>query len=135
MESKPNLKGYSIDTVVWLAYDERKKKFSGITMDQVLEEVCLIFEESPVMVKSKSRERKYLFCRYIIAYVIYSLMNATLKDVANYLGGKDHTTIVASNEKVRTWIRLKDPAFYEYWLKYTEGSQIWNRYSNHAPFL
>lgn|SRR5574341_1940183 len=135
MGSKHNLANHSIDVVVWLAYDEYKKKFSGITMDQVLEEVCLIFEESPVMVKSKSRERKYLFCRYIIAYVIYTLMQATLKEVANYLGGKDHTTIVASNEKVRTWIRLKDPAFYEYWLKYTEGSQIWNRYSKHAPFL
>lgn len=133
MESKPNLSNLSIDTVVWLAFDERKKKFNGLSMDQILEDVCLIFDESPVMVRSKSRKRKYLFCRYITSYVIYSLISTTFEEIGQFFGDRDHSTISAANGKVRQWIKDQDPAFYEYWLKYKKTSEIWNRYSKKSP--
>lgn len=130
MEIKPNLSNYSIDVVTWLAFDERKRKFTGLTMDQVLEDICLVFDQSPVMVKSKSRKREYLYCRYIASYVIHSLIGKTVETISDFIGGKDHSTILASNKNVRQWIKEKDPIFYyEYWLKYTECSEIWNRYN------
>jgi chromosomal replication initiation ATPase DnaA len=123
------MSNYSIDAIVWLANEERKNRSSSLTIDEVFQDVCLIFDQSPVMVKSKSRERKYLFCRYIVGYVSYLLCRATLKEIGRYFGGKDHTTILAANQKVKDWIKVNDPDFMLAWTTYTESSEIWKLFN------
>lgn len=104
------------------------KTFKRITVENVFEEVCKIFRQSPEMVKSGCRLRKYLFCRYIISYVSYQVCRTTLTEIAELLGSRDHSSIHTSNKKVMTWIKDKEPTFMEYWNEYTEQSIIWNNY-------
>jgi len=125
-----NIFGYSIDSIVFISNENRKNNSDEVSMDDIFQEVCRIFEEKPEMVKSCCRKRKYLFCRYVFAYVSYRLLVVSLKEVANYLNGKDHTTILSSNKKVKQWIKDKEPVFMEYWYPYTHQSRIWKNYIN-----
>lgn len=99
------------------------------TVEDVLNEVCEIFNLSVDQIRSKNKQMQLLFPRYIISYVCYTLEMATFKKIGNVLE-RDHSSILVSNQKVKDWMDAKDPAFLYYWNVFVSKSKIWHLYED-----
>lgn len=94
----------------------------------VFNDACKVFNLRPSDVRSKSREQKYVFCRYIISYVGRSLLGDKLLDIAELLGFEDHSSVIYCVKRAEDWIGVKDPLFMRSWDKYTMESKVWRAY-------
>lgn len=117
----------SPDTLVWLSlHDKRKKiKKSSTTIDELGFEVSVIFDQDLIKVRSKSRLAKFVLCRQIISYVGNMYLHIPLKEIGEYLGGLDHTTIIHQRDCVIAFLKVGDPKFSEKWQHFIDNSKIW----------
>lgn len=83
-----------------------------VTKKSIADAVCKYYNLSFEEVISKNRSRELVDARHIIAYLSVSYYKiATLKSVGNYLGGRDHTTIIHSIRLVKNMIDVGDKLF------------------------
>jgi len=96
------------------------------SLEKIFQEVCEILEENPKRVKSKSRKRELVICRQITAYVARSITKNPLKAIGEFLGNRDHTTVVCNLHGVQQSMETQEEKFMNKWLRYTSFSLIWN---------
>lgn len=70
------------------------------TTDTIIEETARYFSLSPDDLKGQSRMRNIVLCRQLAMYLIRKMTNLSLKDTGEIFGGRDHSTVVSSVEKV-----------------------------------
>ncbi|MGZ9414532.1 chromosomal replication initiator protein DnaA [Mycoplasma sp. 5370] len=71
-----------------------------ITHDRIIESVCSYYRVKEEEVRSKSRKREIVIARSMIIYLIRELLSFSYERIGIYLGGKDHSTIMASYKKI-----------------------------------
>jgi chromosomal replication initiation ATPase DnaA len=119
----------SMEALVFLCIEHKKnRKPVKITIEQVFNEVCEIFAQEPKKVKSKNRGAKNILCRSIISYVCCRVTNSTLKEIGEYLGRRDHTTIIHNRNKIANFLSVRDGYFMRDWEIFTSQSKLWNEY-------
>ena len=59
-------------------------------MDVVCDHFNVTFED----IKSSNRDEKYAYPRKIIMYLCHNLTNVTVKEIAQFLGGRDNATVI-----------------------------------------
>ncbi|MBV8820565.1 MAG: chromosomal replication initiator protein DnaA [Acidobacteriaceae bacterium] len=79
-----------------------------VTIESVVKAVGERFSLTPVQLKSKSNERKIVYPRQIAMYLVKELTTASLPEIGKAFGGKHHTTVLYSIEKI-AGLRHKDP--------------------------
>ena len=79
-----------------------------ITMESVLRAVADHFQLQPVQLKQKSNTRLIAYPRQIAMYLIKDLTQASLPEIGRMFGGKHHTTVLHSVQKIDK-LRQKDP--------------------------
>lgn len=77
--------------------------------DDVVRVVCDYFAIKPTQLKGTRREASLVKARHICMYLLKETLGATLVDVGNLLGGRDHTTIMHGVAKIRS-LRESDPS-------------------------
>lgn len=75
---------------------------------EVLEGVSRFYNVDIELLKGKQRDREIVWPRQVAMYVMREQTNASLFQVGNALGGRDHTTIMHGWEKVQTEIANND---------------------------
>lgn len=65
-----------------------------ITPQNIMDIVCDHFYVSEEDIKSSKRNRELVHPRQIIMYLCRSMTNATYKEIAQFLGNRDHATII-----------------------------------------
>lgn len=79
-----------------------------LTLNDLIEIIC---EETGVpadKVKVKGRETEVVATRHLIAYYGATFTNLSLKSIGKQLGGRDHSTIIHSRDRVRGLLETSD---------------------------
>ncbi|MGI8743458.1 MAG: chromosomal replication initiator protein DnaA [Bryobacteraceae bacterium] len=79
-----------------------------ITIEAIVKAVAEKHNLQPAQLKMKSNERKIAYPRQIAMYVVKELTAASLPEIGRAFGGKHHTTVLHSIQKIDN-LRQKDP--------------------------
>jgi chromosomal replication initiator protein len=79
-----------------------------VSMDMILRAVAERFAMQPMQLKQKSNARSIAYPRQIAMYLIKELTKASLPEVGQWFGGKHHTTVLHSVNKIDR-MRQRDP--------------------------
>jgi len=71
-----------------------------ITMDAVLRAVAEKFQLQPAMLKQKTNARHIAYPRQVAMYLIKELTQSSLPEIGRMFGGKHHTTVLHSVQKI-----------------------------------
>ncbi|GHG54628.1 hypothetical protein GCM10012320_26020 [Sinomonas cellulolyticus] len=72
-----------------------------ITADQILAETAAYFKLTVEELNSKSRTRTLVTARQIAMYLCRELTDMSLPKIGQVLGGRDHTTVIHADRKIR----------------------------------
>ncbi len=79
-----------------------------ISFDAILRSVAEKFGLQPAQLKQKTNARQIAFPRQIAMYLMKELTQASLPEIGRLFGGKHHTTVLHSIQKIEQ-LRQKDP--------------------------
>ncbi len=71
-----------------------------ITVESILRAVAERFSLQPSQLKVKSNTRQIAYPRQIAMYLVKELTHASLPEIGRYFGGKHHTTVLHSVQKI-----------------------------------
>jgi chromosomal replication initiator protein len=78
-----------------------------ITVESILRAVAEQFSLQPSQLKMKSNTRQIAYPRQIAMYLVKDLTHASLPEIGRYFGGKHHTTVLHSVQKIED-LRQRD---------------------------
>ena len=94
------------ETVVRAVKDIFKERSDILpTPDVIIEEVCKMSNLDPAMLRGQSRAKDITNARQISMYLIRKMTNLSLKDIGDEFGGRDHTTVLHSIDRVEDMIK------------------------------
>lgn len=76
------------------------KPTSNVSMQELIKVVAQEFKLSPHDLKSKSRKKEVVLARQISMYFARNMIGMSLSTIGSFFGGKDHTTVLHSIQKV-----------------------------------
>lgn len=79
-----------------------------ITSDKIISGVCSFYKITKDKLLGKSKKKELVIPRQICAYLMCEIMNIPLVSIGEALGGRDHTTVIHSREKVTNLIKVND---------------------------
>jgi chromosomal replication initiator protein len=79
-----------------------------VTIDSIQKAVAERFQIKPSQLKEKSNTPKVVYPRQVAMYLVKELTNASLPEIGRVFGGKHHTTVIHSINKIEK-MRLIDP--------------------------
>jgi chromosomal replication initiator protein len=71
-----------------------------VTMDSIQKAVAEKFQVKQSQLKEKSNTKKVVFPRQVAMYLVKELTNASLPEIGRAFGGKHHTTVIHSINKI-----------------------------------
>lgn len=77
---------------------------SNITVDVIIERVGEVFGIDPDRIKSKTNIRSIALPRQVAMYLSKKILNLSLKEIGSNFGGKHHTTVLHSINKIEELI-------------------------------
>jgi chromosomal replication initiator protein len=78
-----------------------------ISVESILRAVAERFSLTPAQLKMKSNTRQIAYPRQIAMYLVKELTHASLPEIGRYFGGKHHTTVLHSVQKIED-LRQRD---------------------------
>lgn len=85
---------------------------SQLTNEEIIEYSCDFLKIKKSELISKSRIRKLVEARYMIAYILYhntnKVQSLTLLQIGKMLGKRDHSTIVHAFEATKNWCQTDE---------------------------
>jgi chromosomal replication initiator protein len=94
-----------------MAHQTLKHLSSGgerkISVESILKAVAERFNLPPAQLKVKSNTRQIAYPRQVAMYLVKELTHASLPEIGRYFGGKHHTTVLHSVQKIDE-LRQKD---------------------------
>lgn len=93
--------------------DEALKESAGekqieIETDDIINRVCAFYKVSKADVLSKKKNKEIVLPRQVCAYLMTELMSIPLETIGKAMGGKDHSTILYSRDKIAELIKMSD---------------------------
>jgi chromosomal replication initiator protein len=78
-----------------------------ITMESIVRAVAEHFSMQPSQLKMKSNTKQIAYPRQVAMYLVKELTHASLPEIGRYFGGKHHTTVLHSVQKIED-LRQRD---------------------------
>ena len=100
------------DAVDRAIQDMSKSSEFIITPDTIIREICRYFRLEEDQIKGQSRSRDSLNARQIAMYLIRRMTSLSLDDNGKAFGGRDHSTVINSINKVERKMKT-DPSYAE----------------------
>ena len=79
-----------------------------VTIDSIQKAVAERFQVKPAQLREKSNTKKVVYPRQVAMYLIKELTDASLPEIGRAFGGKHHTTVLHSINKIEQ-SRQNDP--------------------------
>lgn len=119
------------ESMVDIASVEMRRRFiirHRYTLEEILQDICNLFEVDINKVKSSLRIGEVTKIRRIFCYVATEMTDESLLQIAITIGGHEHTKALTHRDKARDFYKIKDEKFMTDWAFYTISSRIWNNY-------
>ncbi|MCR5761084.1 MAG: chromosomal replication initiator protein DnaA [Sphaerochaetaceae bacterium] len=84
------------------------KDTSGISIDLIIKTVAFYYNVSPFDIKGKSKSQSIVVPRKIAMYLCRTMTDFSTTEIAAEFGGKNHTTVIYSIEKVEAQLHSSD---------------------------
>lgn len=84
------------------------KDTSGISIDLIIKTVASYYNVSPFDIKGKSKSQSIVVPRKIAMYLCRTMTDFSTTEIAAEFGGKNHTTVIYSIEKVEAQLHSSD---------------------------
>ena len=78
-----------------------------ITIESIVRAVAEKFSMQPAQLKMKSNTRQIAYPRQVAMFLVKELTHASLPEIGRYFGGKHHTTVLHSIQKIEE-LRQRD---------------------------
>lgn len=75
--------------------------------EDVLKAICDYYRVKPTLIKGPKRSAGLVRARQIAMYLLYDKLKLTYVEVGNFLGGRDHTTIIHGVDKIKKLVDSK----------------------------
>jgi chromosomal replication initiator protein len=85
-----------------------RRKPMGIMAHRILELVCVFYGVDKVAALGKNRHKPVCMARHVTAYLLKKYTPMTLKEIGQFLGGRDHTTALNSMNQMKGWLETDD---------------------------
>jgi len=72
----------------------------AVGMEEILEAVAEHYGVTPADLKSKGRSKEVVLPRQVAMYLIRQLTDASLPEIGQFFGGRDHTTVLYATQKI-----------------------------------
>ena len=80
----------------------KEKSQKNMDIHQILKAVCTYYAVKIPDIKGKSREKEFVVPRQVAMYLMKELTQASLVAIGDFLGGRDHTTVMHGTDKIKT---------------------------------
>ena len=77
----------------------------GISIEEVVRRISLYYEIPEKSIYEKTRKKEVVKPRQIIMYMLREEFNVSYPSIGEKLGGRDHTTVIHSCEKIKHEIK------------------------------
>jgi len=103
---KSQLKGKTISHAdVRALIKHNVKPNRGVSVDEVVRRVAQYYEIAEKSIYEKTRKKEVVKPRQIIMYILREEFNVSYPSIGEKLGGRDHTTVIHSCEKIKEEIK------------------------------
>ncbi len=102
----------TVDFVKKVLKDIIKLEEKVITVDDVITETANFFRLKGSDLRSRKKTRNVVIPRQIAMYLARNLTNCSYPDIADKFGGKDHSTVIYAEKKIRS-LKEEDAAIRE----------------------
>ncbi len=119
------------ESIVDIATVEMRRRFMSrkiYSLQEILVELCHIFEVDIESVKSSSRHAPYVKVRRLFCFICSKITNYSLFEISTAIGGCEHSNALHHRNKAQGFMDIKDEIFLAEWHLYTTNSSIWNNY-------
>jgi len=77
-----------------------------LQLDAILDAACRFYGACPIDVKSQRKTAKVVMVRQIAIYLMCKLTRKTLLAIGEFVGGRDHTTVLHARRKIASRIAI-----------------------------
>lgn len=85
-----------------------EEEHETITADKIIGSVCSFYKITKENLLGKSKKKELVQPRQICAYLMCEIMSIPLESIGKAMGGRDHTTIIHSRDKITNLIKVND---------------------------
>lgn len=94
--------------VVSQMFSTISKENKNITTDKVIDIIAKYYKLSRADIQGKSRRREIVLARQISMWMIRNVSNLTYKEIGKLFKGRDHSTVMASIEKIDYQLKINE---------------------------
>lgn len=87
----------------------KEKGSKPVNSTQILKTICSYYSVKSIDIKGKKRTKNIVLPRQIIMFLMYEMTNTPYEAIGDFLGGRDHTTIMHGVKKIEEEISLGSP--------------------------
>ena len=106
--SKLHEKPITLELAATALNEAVSEEHEAVTADKIIGSVCAFYKLEKEKLLGKSKKKELVQPRQICAYLMCEILNIPLVSIGEALGGRDHTTVIHSREKVANLIKIND---------------------------
>jgi chromosomal replication initiator protein len=84
------------------------KPSGGVSVEDVVRKVAQYYEVPEKSIYEKTRKKEVVRPRQVIMYILREEFNVSYPSIGEKLGGRDHTTVIHSCEKVKEEVKTNN---------------------------
>ena len=84
------------------------KPSRGVSVDEVVRRIAGYYEIAEKSIYEKTRKKEVVRPRQIIMYMLREEFNVSYPSIGEKLGGRDHTTVIHSCEKIKEEVKTNN---------------------------
>lgn len=85
----------------------KEKNKKPVNMNEILNAVCSYYSIKSSDIKGKKRTKELVLPRQVVMYLIKDLTNTPYMSIGDFLGGRDHTTVMYGVDKIGNDLKEK----------------------------
>ncbi|HHT9146538.1 MAG TPA: chromosomal replication initiator protein DnaA [Candidatus Wunengus sp. YC61] len=85
---------------------QKQSKREEITIDEIVKAVSSKFNIKISDIKSQHKNKNLVLPRQVIMYLSRKLTNSSFPDIGEKIGGRDHSTVIYSNNKIKKLLEI-----------------------------